>query len=150
LLALVFGQVVVGAWFRHFKTIPALWAHIGLATAVLGLAGALFANVARRKADVRVLWPSALALGLCVTLQVLLGAGALWLMLPLGGNPRTPTLWQAMLRTGHQTNGALLLGASVVIALRAFRHLAPLTSDLVPTWPARQPETAPRTMEVVA
>ncbi len=39
------------------------------------------------------------------------GCRSLWLMLlPLGGNPRTPTLWQAMIATAHQTNGALLAG----------------------------------------
>ena len=65
------------------------------------------------------LGPAATAVGAIVTVQVVLGVVALMLMLPLGGNPRTPTLWQAMLRTGHQTNGALLVAASVVLALRA-------------------------------
>ena len=55
----------------------------------------MFARAARRKAELPALWPSARALAIVVTLQVVLGLAALWLMLPLGGNPRTPTLWQA-------------------------------------------------------
>ncbi len=148
MLALVYGQVIVGAWFRHFGTAAALWTHLALAAAVWGHAGFVFTRVARRKAVVPALWPSARALGVAVTLQVVLGVAALWLMLPLGGNPRTPTLWQAMTRTAHQTNGALLLAAAVVLTLRAFRHLAP--SAAPPPSPPARPEPASRTMEVVA
>ena len=148
LLGLVYLQVVVGAWFRHFGTTSALWAHVALAAAVGGHAAGLFARIARRRSEVARLWPPALALGACVSLQVALGVAALWLMLPLGGNPRTPTLWQAMFRTAHQTNGALLLASTVVLTLRAFRLLTPSKTP-VPLPPTRS-ESAPRPMEVVA
>ncbi len=127
MLALIYGQVVVGAWFRHFGTTAALWTHVVLAAAVLGHAAGLVrpGRAVRGRGSAR-LWPSARALAVVVTLQVALGVAALWLMLPLGGNPRTPTLWQAMLRTAHQTNGALLLGSSVVATLvPSARHLTP-------------------------
>src|SRR5262249_53894647 len=116
---LVYGQVIAGAWFRHFRTPPALWAHALLAVLVLGVAHATAARVRRNRAGAPELGPSARALAVAAALQVALGLLALWLMLPLGGNPRTPTLWQAMSRTAHQTNGAVLLAASVVLALRA-------------------------------
>jgi heme a synthase len=143
MLVLVYGQVVIGAWFRHYKTLPALGWHIVLAIAVLGFAHATAARVARRSEQLPELRASALALGVLATVQVLLGVLALALMLPLGGNPRTPTLWQAMMRTAHQTNGALLLGASIVLALRGFRACAPAET------PIPQP-TAPRSLEAVA
>jgi cytochrome c oxidase assembly protein subunit 15 len=148
MLVLVYAQVVVGAWFRHFGTAPALWSHVVLAVAVLGHSVGLVARVGRCRAEAPALWPSAVALGAGVTLQVVLGAAALWLILPMGGNPRTPTLWQAMVRTAHQTNGALLLASSVVLALRAFRHLG--ASPSAAPLPTARPEGVPRTMEVLA
>jgi cytochrome c oxidase assembly protein subunit 15 len=141
-LALVYAQVVAGAWFRHYRTEPALWAHALLAVGVLGH-GLYLAVAASREREARALWPSARAMGVAVTLQVVLGVAALAFMLPLGGNPRTPTLWQAMTRTAHQTNGALLLAASVVLVLRAYRHLAPAPA-------VKAPERAPRAVEAVA
>jgi cytochrome c oxidase assembly protein subunit 15 len=144
-LILVYAQIAVGAWFRHFQTPAALWTHLAVAAAVWAHAAALSWRVARRRREVPRLWPSALAMAVVVTAQVLLGAAALWLMLPLGGNPHTPTLWQAMLRTAHQTNGALLLAATVVLTLRAFRHLGPSTETETTV---REP--APRTVEAIA
>jgi cytochrome c oxidase assembly protein subunit 15 len=124
MLALVYGQVVIGAWFRHFKTLPALGWHAAAAVAVLGFAHATSARVSRRSDTFPELRPSARALGILATIQVLLGVLALVFMLPLGGNPRTPTLWQAMMRTAHQTNGALLLAAAVILMLRTFHACA--------------------------
>lgn len=143
MVVLVYGQVVVGAWFRHYKSLTALGWHIVAAIAVLGFAHATAARVARRSEQFPDLRTSALALGVLATLQVALGVLALALMLPLGGNPRTPTLWQAMMRTAHQTNGALLLAASIVLALRAFRACAPAAA------PSAQP-AAPLSLEAVA
>lgn len=124
-LLLVYGQIVVGAWFRHFRTTAGLWTHVLLAVAVLGLSHALSARVRRGGEAAAPLRPSSLALAVLTTLQLALGVLALALMLPLGGNPRTPTLWEAMARTAHQTDGALLLAAAVVLTLRAHGHLAP-------------------------
>jgi cytochrome c oxidase assembly protein subunit 15 len=145
-LAMVYAQIVAGAWFRHFKTPVALWSHAALAVVVLGVSHATAARVRRHRTEARALWPSALALAVTATLQVGLGLLALWLMLPLGGNPRTPTLWQAMTRTAHQTDGALLLAATVVLALRAVRHLGPDAE----TEPVSKTDPAPRALEALA
>ncbi len=67
-------------------------------------------------------------MALAVTLQVVLGIAAWWLLRPFDGIPRPVTTAQALIRTGHQANGALLLAAAVVLTLRAFRHLAPAES----------------------
>ena len=122
-LVLVYGQIVVGAWFRHFKTPLALGSHIAVAIVVLGVAHAVAGRVKRAGEAAASLRPSARAVAIVATLQVVLGLLALWKMLPLGGNPRPTQLWEAIARTAHQTNGALLLAAAVVLALRAFGHL---------------------------
>jgi cytochrome c oxidase assembly protein subunit 15 len=123
-LALVYAQVVLGAWLRHDGTTEALLAHALMATAVWGHAAALVWRVGRRKEHVRELVPSARAMALAVTLQVALGLAAWWMLRPFDGIPRPVTFYQALVRTGHQTNGALLLAASVVLTLRAFRSLS--------------------------
>ena len=64
-------------------------------------------------------------MALAVLLQVVLGVASWWMLRPFDGIPRTVTIIQAMVRTGHQANGALLLAASVILTFRAFRHLAP-------------------------
>ena len=149
MVGLAYGQIAVGAWFRHFRSGPALWTHVVVAVAVLGLSHVLFARV--RKISGSPLLPSARALVVATTVQFALGLLALWLILPLGGNPRTPTLWQAMTRTAHQTNGALLLAASVVLALRAWRHLGSAVPDhLNQLGRQTRTESAPRTVEVLA
>ena len=73
--------------------------------------------------------PSALCLALAVTLQVVLGLAAFVLLLPFDGMPHAVGFYQAVIRTGHQTNGALLLAASVVFALRALHHLRAAAGD---------------------
>ena len=148
LLALVYGQIVVGAWFRHFRTPFALASHIALALIVWSFAVLLVIQVRRKRLQIPALSPSAKCLGVFVTFQVVLGIIALWLMLPIGGNPRTPTLWQAMLRTAHQTNGAILLATSVVLCLRSFRilHSMKIYASPSPTLP----DSAQRKWEAVA
>jgi cytochrome c oxidase assembly protein subunit 15 len=150
MLVLVYAQVLAGAWFRHFPSPAALWTHLLLAAAVWGHAAALTFRTTRSRVEAPSVWTAGLALGLVTTTQVVLGALALWLMLPLGGNPRTPTLWQAMLRTAHQTNGALLLATSVVLTLRAFRHLAPAASAGQSSTPNTEGPRVPTKLETVA
>jgi cytochrome c oxidase assembly protein subunit 15 len=66
-----------------------------------------------------------------VTLQVVLGLTSFVLLLPLDGMPHAVGFYQAVIRTGHQTNGALLLAASVVFALRALHHLRTAACEAV-------------------
>jgi cytochrome c oxidase assembly protein subunit 15 len=68
--------------------------------------------------------PSARAAAATSTLQIALGIVAMLYLLPFDGIPRPVSFYQALVRTGHQTNGALLLAATIVATLRTFRHLA--------------------------
>jgi heme a synthase len=124
-LALVYGQVVAGAWLRHYGTMVALIVHSVLATAVWGHAALLAWRIERARAEVPVLVPSARALAGLVTLQVALGAAAWWMLRSSAGSAQAVTNAQALVRTAHQANGALLLAATVVLTMRALRHLAP-------------------------
>jgi cytochrome c oxidase assembly protein subunit 15 len=127
-LALLYGQIVLGAWLRHYGAIEALALHAVIAVAVWFHALLVFARVRRARIDVPALVPLAGFLAVAATIQIALGLGALIYVLPLGGVPRPVGFYQALVRTGHQTNGALMLASSVVLALRACRHLCAPTS----------------------
>ncbi len=124
-LALVYAQILVGGWLRHFATPPALWLHSALAAAVLvyiGLAGLAYPRAARRVA------PAGGALATPGGGGDRPGhpgdLGALSCCWPLDGTARPVPFVQAVIRTGHQTNAAILFAASIVLTLRSFRHLA--------------------------
>jgi heme a synthase len=142
-LALIYLQIVIGAWLRHFGTGTGLVVHAVLAAAVWGHAVALVWRVARQRREAPELIPAARAMALAVTIQVLLGITAWWLLLPFDGLARYVTTPQALVRTAHQANGALLLGSAVVLTLRSFRRLSP-------TPRAEKPADAPLTWEAVA
>ncbi len=123
MLPLVYGQIVLGAWVRHYGTLIAVSTHGLIAVAVLLNALVLAARIHRYSHDVPFLiTPSRFLAGLAVA-QFVLGIAALICVLPLDGLPRPVGFYEAILRTGHQTNAALLLGSSVILALRACRHL---------------------------
>lgn len=124
MLTLILAQIVLGAILRHFGAwlIP----HIAVSLAVWGHAAALAWRIERRKSAVPTLVPAARAMAALVTLQFALGVLALVALWPIDGTPRTVTSLQAVVRTAHQANGALLLASGVVLALRAFRAFRPV------------------------
>ena len=121
-LVLVYMQVILGATLRHFGANLVL--HAAMAAAVWGHAAWLVWRVERSRAEVPSLVRPSRLVGLAVTLQVLLGIGAWWLLRPFDGIPRPVSRIQAIFRSGHVVNGALLLGACMLVTLRAFRHLS--------------------------
>ncbi len=123
-LFLVYAQVVLGAWLRHYGDFHALVVHSILAFLVFGHLSAVVIRVERHKADVPELLPAARAMGLLLILQIALGIGAWWLLRPYDGVARPVTLLAALVRTGHQANAGLLLASAVVLTLRAFGQLA--------------------------
>jgi len=89
---------------------------------------------------------------IAVVVQLLLGLGALIYLLPFGGVPRPVSLYEAMFRTGHQTNAAIFLASTVVLALRARRHLLPASEGLESAsnlTSATKSGQAPASLEVV-
>lgn len=118
---LIYAQIILGATLRHFGANLVL--HAVVAGAVWSQAAWLVWRVERIGDEVPSLVTPARLMGLAVTLQVLLGVGAWWLLRPFDGVARDVTRIQAIFRSGHVVNGALLLGSSLVMTLRSFRHL---------------------------
>jgi cytochrome c oxidase assembly protein subunit 15 len=120
---LVACQIVLGSWLRHYSSLAALVSHATLALGVWASALVLLVRSRQPSSAARTLGPLAWVLLATVNLQILLGLVSFWYLLPIDGTPRPTVLYQAVLRTAHQTNGALVLAAALVLSLRAFRHL---------------------------
>ncbi len=153
LLVLVYGQIVLGAWLRHYGTLAALAIHGLVAAAVLLGSLVLAWRVERYRRDVPALVSPARFLAALAVIQVVLGIIALTYLLPFGGIPRPVEFYEALVRTGHQTNAALVLASSVVLALRALRHLRggawdEISDQTLTT--ASGKGSAPASLEVVA
>jgi len=127
-LALVSVQILLGSWLRHYGTRTALAAHAVFALAVWAHALFFALRVERRRARLAPLVPAARALAIASTLQIALGIVSLVYLLPFDGTPRPVAFYQAVVRTAHQTMGALVLAATVVVNLRVFRQLLPSRS----------------------
>jgi cytochrome c oxidase assembly protein subunit 15 len=127
-LALVYLQIVLGGWLRHYGTLAALWAHGILAAGVLAQSLSLAYRIERKRRQVSPMVVPGRIVGLAVTMQVALGLATLVFVLPMGGTPRAVTTDEAVIRTAHQTNAALLFAAAIVLTLRTYRHLAGATT----------------------
>lgn len=121
--ALVYVQIVAGAWLRHFSL--GLMVHSSLAGAVLLGAHLAAIPALKRKRDCPELAPSARWLLILTGVQFALGLVSWWMLRPFDGIAKDVTTAQALIRTAHQANGALVLAAAVVLAMRCTRHLAP-------------------------
>lgn len=118
LVPMAYLQVVAGGWLRHFQALQALYIHeilgvsvvvaITLFTAQVKRSGLVVHRPVRRVRSVLV--------GLA-HLQWLFGFAAWWLLRPFNGIPKPVTDIQALVRTFHQANGALVLGLTGVMAL---------------------------------
>jgi cytochrome c oxidase assembly protein subunit 15 len=126
LVGLLVVQLVLGAMQRHFTW--GLLTHITLATIVVVVAVGCGARAWGLYADQRVVERLGRALLLLITLQVILGIGAL---IVTGAWPRTatPPRIHVIIATAHQAVGALLLACAVMLLLWSHRLLVPYASD---------------------
>lgn len=147
---LTYGQLILGAWLRHFPETgdPFMFAlavklHLSAAAIVTiaVVAPLLSSHKAVRQGCVslsqRVV---SLAMGAVVLLQVGLGIGAwltkygspawagTWLTTMMGAN-QAGGLAQTHVVTGHSANGSLLLGLSVALAVSLSRTRASVATD---------------------
>ncbi len=127
-LALILGQLILGATLRHSATwdqfLPTglLLAHIGGAIIVTLVLGATAITVLRRYGDEKFLArPALIALGLLLV-QLLLGLTAYITRAasPYGAQPLNPMI---TITVAHVAGGALVFAATIVLTLRAFRVL---------------------------
>ncbi|WP_165064352.1 COX15/CtaA family protein [Paludisphaera rhizosphaerae] len=145
-LLLVAAQIGLGAVLRHFSGRHAAYTHAVLGVAILGVAAHLFVKAKRHDPPKPSLRSAARWVEVLAGLQILLGVVAFVMLWPFDGMPRPVTTAQAAFRTLHQTNGAVLLAASVVATLRAFRHFGPAAKPGSIT----SPSTSPTDLEAVA
>jgi cytochrome c oxidase assembly protein subunit 15 len=124
MLVVAYFQIALGAWLRHYLEPAALVSHAGTAVLVVAAIAATSWAVRRRKDEVPGLMGPIRAIEMTLGLQVALGIAAWWLLRPFNGIPRPVDTVQALIRTGHQANAALLLGASVVLVVRLFGRAA--------------------------
>jgi heme a synthase len=152
-LGLVYTQIVLGGWLRHYGTPSALYLHSALAAAVGVYSAWLAWRIQARRAEVpRLVWPSRFLVS-AVCAQIYLGVAALALLWPLDGTARPVPSLQAVIRTAHQTNAAILFAASIVLTLRSYRHLAGAAGAADPRpgdRPVGRPEPAALDWEAVA
>ncbi len=112
-LAIVYSQIIVGAVARH----TGLWVGVHAFWAVsVALAVAMAASTALGSGSDFLRGPAYAAAAL-LPAQILLGVGSYWWL----DSDAAPMGWLggAVLRTAHVLVGALLLGACLVLALRA-------------------------------
>ncbi|HLO40625.1 MAG TPA: COX15/CtaA family protein [Phycisphaerales bacterium] len=142
LLHILMVQLIMGAWFRHFGQMHPLYTHIALSLVIVIMGfstGLLFrqtADLTARAAPIsrRV----GMGILICLGLQFVLGWGAFAVVLlgPAKGNvplhddlnsTPIPSYLQSIVATGHQANGAILIGlaaAATVLGRAAARRRA--------------------------
>ncbi|CAG0998381.1 hypothetical protein PHYC_02711 [Phycisphaerales bacterium] len=117
-------QLVFGAMYRHLRSSHVLWSHAGFSVVVVVaaiLAGfsahAFMKDAANLPAAAKTLRRGGTWLIVAVGFQFLLG----WFvfMTTAGQNRRPESVPQAVIRTTHQANGALLLGLTTVVFVMA-------------------------------
>lgn len=106
-------QLIFGALYRHYRGNHALWTHAGFSVVVLIFALAagfiLLADPVRRLSAAPTLRRLGSALVAVVVLQFTLG----WVAFVWGGRTlEADSVPQALIRTAHQANGALLLAVA--------------------------------------
>jgi cytochrome c oxidase assembly protein subunit 15 len=131
-LTMIFAQIVLGAWLRHFSSSGMLIIHAFFATTVIAHTIMLWIRVERLKSTASELLASARVMAFAVTGQLVLGITAWLILRPFDGVARHVSSPQALVRISHQGLGAVLFGASVVLTLRTyrlFRQAPKLTRD---------------------
>lgn len=115
---MIYVQIIAGAWLRHFQSVDKLYIHSLLGLCVAVLVTVLSVRVRKdglaQDASIRRVKTRLVAL---THSQWLLGVFAWLLMRPFDGIAKPVTDIQAVVRTLHQANGALILAHAVVLAL---------------------------------
>jgi cytochrome c oxidase assembly protein subunit 15 len=120
MLAVAYLQIILGAWLRHFASFGTLMSHAGFALIVIGLALAVVWTIRRRSDELPGLLGPVRLLEITLAFQMILGVAAWWLLRPFDGMPRSVDTIQALIRTGHQANAALLLASVTVLVIRVY------------------------------
>ncbi len=116
--AVIFGQVVAGAGFRH-KNIP-IWPHLVGAIVVTATVSWTAAVLRQRFGQSREIKIARILLHSIFGTQFLLGIGALWSRLSTADAPQPMPAMVAMTVT-HTVVGALMFASAVLVVLLCYR-----------------------------
>ncbi len=121
-LGFVYLQLVLGAMVRHTPEHTGLNYHFVTAFLILIHVVFIIPKTAKEKPVQRLFLKPAMFLAVLVSTQLFLGLGSYIykLVMEPGPMPRTAEI---LFTTAHQTNGALILGATAYLTLRSFRLL---------------------------
>jgi heme a synthase len=129
-VAILYLQLFLGAMFRHHGM--SWWPHVLDAPIVAGiLAWTVFRALVRHSAVAPIRRAAGWVLGLLLT-QIFLGFLAFELRVVWGHNAVQPELPMVISTVAHVAVGALLLGATVVLTIQAWRHLSSTAAMHVP------------------
>lgn len=120
--ALIYLQIIFGAFVRHTYSTLGQRGHLLIAFAVVGAVAWLLKEVWERRRDDRILRSAAITLAVLVGVQLLMGVEA-WMIRSEAASPTR----QVMVRTIHVLLGAMILGASVVVTLQSRRSSVPVS-----------------------
>lgn len=136
---LLYVQIVIGAWLRHFQAPLKLYLHEVVGVAAVVLSTVLAAKVRKsgmaRSRSIRRVRSLFVSL---VHVQLILGFASWWLMRPFDGIPKFVTDAQAIVRTLHQANGALVLAFSGILSMWIVRACSAERSDVIETQPVKE------------
>jgi cytochrome c oxidase assembly protein subunit 15 len=113
-------QAMLGSRLRHFG-VGLEW-HAAMAVVVAAYITFLSIRVLRARPSLDPLRPAATTMLASVACQLALGGLAWWMLQPFDGIARPVNDVQNLVRNLHLINGAILLAATTVLALRAARH----------------------------
>lgn len=159
--AIAYVQLVLGAAVRHVPETAAIAEfqaavlfHLIGAAALVAHAAMLIYTVLRRKDLASGLRLATWGLGIALTVQIMLGAGT-WVakygypaglesLADMQGQPFVAGgTWQAGLTTAHMAVGSLILGISVLLAVRACRLLRPISAAATGSLPQKSAASPP-------
>lgn len=141
--SLVYLQLVAGAVVRHTHGAHGLTAHLALAFLIPLHALLVVLRVSREDTLRARFSRHAVVTSALVIVQIFLGFASFLFTQMLKRPEDVPAgIGEVFFRTAHQTNGALILGACVLLTLRVFRLVAPATEKTTATCPTTGESTA--------
>jgi heme A synthase len=134
-VACVYGQLILGAAFRHhgIKLLP----HIISAAVVTFVLLWTVVRVLSEYSQVQQLRRPALMLLTLLMVQLTLGFSAWLTRVEWGHDAPQPEIPMVMTTVSHVAIGALLLATTVVLAIQAWRHVAIPTAERIPAHAAK-------------
>lgn len=124
LLGFVSLQLILGGWVRHFGSSTALAVHFSSALLIVALSALVLCQTLSNWTTLPFLRRASVGLLSTLLVQSLLGVSAWWMLRPFDGIPKSVTPLQAIIRTAHQANAALMIASVLTLAFLSHQRLS--------------------------